>query len=195
MLFQTCTHLFTWEVHTYDSWIGQVLLFLLNRSGYVVSECDLTKVVNLWSHWLKGDITVKESQQESKFCGQLRYNVLWKILAMKVHSIHWRQGGLDIVEELGQEQKRREKNYCLQWSWELACEKELGLFCDRLWGRTSTIAWKLQWGRFRMTGKVSVLLFRGGKDEQAREWTHHYRADDSTGCDQPQTAVVEGISA
>lgn len=53
--------------------------------------------------------------------------------------------GLDIMaykeclQELGQEQKRHKKKYCLQLSGELSCGKELDLFCEALWGRINTI--------------------------------------------------------
>lgn len=58
--------------------------------------------------------------------------------------------GLDIMaykerlQELGQEQKRHKKYYCLQLSGELSCGKELDLFCEALWGRINTIVCKLQ---------------------------------------------------
>lgn len=45
----------------------------------------------------------------------------------------------DCLQEPGQEQKRHIKNYCLQLSGELSCGKELDLFCEALWGRSTPL--------------------------------------------------------
>lgn len=77
MLFQIPTHLFTWEAHTYEGWIGQVLLFLLNISGHVVSECDLTKVVNQKKRTICGPIDWRVTSQSRSLNNNRNSVVSW----------------------------------------------------------------------------------------------------------------------